>query len=79
MANGASSEILAAWEQDEPDDTAIATAVRALERCGADQATREEAQRLTARAESLLSSFELPQEALLELQAVGKYLIERDR
>ena len=79
FANGASGPILSAWATHEPEAEAIAAVVSALEACGADTATRAEAQRLTQAADSMLDSFELADDARQQLRAVGAYLIDRDR
>jgi len=79
MAGEARAEILAAYGQELIDNEAVGRVVTALERVGADRATKAGGERIAKMADDLLAGFELPAEIRRELHAVGRYLIDRDR
>ncbi len=79
MSAPGGAEIQALYQKDSLATEDIVRVVHVLEVAGSDVFARAEAERLVESANHMLSDFELPAQALVQLREVGTYLVERDR
>lgn len=79
LAGAHAAAIKAAYANPVVSETGVQDVVRALDEGGSRTFAREEGERLVARANAMLASFELPAEARQQLREIGAYLVDRDR